>query len=373
MKAIVIGSTDIKTDSIPFSQLFPFFDNRQCLRRELGFEFKHVDARSLKEIEAASLQTADAYFVRPCWRENPSDVTLVMEKFRDRQPNALIVFIDPFDQTSSRFFGVLPYVDRFLKYQRLKDVSQYLNPLKGGTVLTDYLVNELGYDIKDWSVQSEVPAGYESRIETGWFVTLTKRFQEALFHKPMFWNQGSKKSIDVVCHVSYGPRNNLEWYGQHRMLGVEALKRMASDYTLSVSGEFSGEQTISSRQYLHDLKRSRIAFSPFGWGEITWRDYEAACHGCLLIKPLVDHIDVEPNIFIPGKTYVPVRWDFADLEEKCRYYLANPDEAEQIAHNAREAYRAYFTENKFVHKIEGLIRTAAPLAPLEAETILAAA
>lgn len=357
MKAILLGKTDRAADSIPYAQLFPFFDNRQHLRSQLGLNFQHIEVRSLKDIEAASQKTGiDIFFVRPCWWEDPSQVKGVIKQLRHRHPSSQIIFIDPFDQTSSRFFEVLPYVDHFLKYQCLKDINQYQQPLKGGTVLTDYLVRELGYDIKDWSIQSTIPQGHESKIKTGWFITLFKPYQDALFHKPFFWQRNAYvKDIDVFCHVSYGPRNNLEWYGQHRMLGIEKLQGLASDYKLSVSGDFSGEQKVSSKQYARDIKRSRIAFSPFGWGEITGRDYEAVCNDCLLIKPVVDHIDVEPNIFIPGKTYVPVRWDFADLEEKCRYYLTHRDEAAEIIHNAREAYRAYFTQHHFVSKIASLM------------------
>ena len=357
MKAILLGRTDRATDTIPYAQLFPFFDNKKRLRHELNLDVQHIEARALDIFESVGRQAnADVFFVRPCWREDPAQVESVMQELRHRQPSSQIVFIDPFDQTSSRFFGVLPYVDHFLKYQRLKDTSQYHQPLKGGTVLTDYLARKLGYDLKEWSVQSTVPEGYESKIKTGWFVTLHKPFQDVLFHQPRFWQRKENiKDIDVFCHVSYGPRSNLEWYGQHRILGIEKLKCLAPDYTLSVSGDFSGEQTISSRQYSRDIKRSRIAFSPFGWGEITGRDYEAVCNGCLLIKPAVDHIDTEPNIFIPGQTYVPVRWDFADLEEKCRYYLTHPDETAQIVYNAREAYRAYFTKHHFVRKIKSLV------------------
>lgn len=365
MKAILLGSIDRSVDSIPYAQLFPFFDNRRHLREMLGLDFQHVNFRSLQSIDAVSQQVGvDVFFVRPFWQEEPADLIVAMKRLRVRQPDAQIIFIDPFDQTSSRFFGVLPYVDQFLKYQALKDISLYRQPLKGGTVLTDYLVRELGYDLKDWSVTSEIPQGYESRIKPGWFISLAKDFQAPLFRRPRFWQrQPERRDIDVFCHVSYGQRDNLEWYGRHRMLAIAKLQRLASDYTLSVSGDFAGEKTVSSRQYFKDIKRSRIAFSPFGWGEITWRDYEAVCHGCLLIKPAVDHIAVEPNIFIPGQTYVPVRWDFADLEETCRYYLAHPELAAQIAQNARQAYQNYFTEKRFVQRMGEVLRSHPAVKP----------
>lgn len=371
MKAVIIGNAKFRgqADQISAFQLYPFFDNRRALHRDLGLEFKQIHADTFAEIEAASQGVkADVFFIRPIWREDPAEAERVMAKLRRQNPAAKIIFIDPFDQTTTRYFNVLPYVDALLKQQGLKDVNLYKQSFTGGMLLTDRLTRELGYDLQGWHVGSDVPEGYLSRIKTGWFVTLTPRFKRELFRRHMPWERSfDKRDIDVFCHVSCGPRNNLEWYGQHRMAAHEVLQRLAPDYNLSTSCEYSGERTVSTQQYFKDIKRSRIAFSPFGWGEVTLRDYEAVCYGCLLVKPSVEHIDIEPNIFIPGETYVPVRWDYADLEEKCRYYLQNVDEAKRIIDNARQAYMNYFKQNRFVEQIASVLQpipTAEAIAPL---------
>lgn len=354
MKALLIGNTSRKYDAIPYAQLYPFFDNQKQLQKQLGLSFKHIQAETSQEIAQAAFQdpTVDVLFIRPDWREDPTDVEQCFQLIRERYSDKKIIAIDPFDQASSRFFNILPYVDRLLKHQRLRDVHQYQQPLAGGTVITDYLVKELGYDIKDWSVQSVVPAGFEHRIGTGWNVTLIKRFKQKLL-SPFPWHTNRKqKSIDIFCRLSYGPQNQIEWYTQYRMAAVEALQPLASHYNLAVSGEFEGQKTISSRQYFQELQQSRIAFCPFGWGETTWRDYEAICYDCLLMKPDMSHVDTQPNIFIPFETYVPVRWDLQDVAEKCHYYLQNPEEADRIIQNARHIYTDYFKQNGFVKTIQ---------------------
>lgn len=365
MKALLIGNASLKHDAIPNAQLYPFFDNRKQLQKQLGLTFKHIQAETLQDIAQATRRAeVDVFFIRPDWREDPIAVEQCFQKIREQNPEKKIIVIDPFDQVSSRFFSILPYVDRLLKYQRLKDVYQYQKPLAGGTAITDFVVKELGYDIKDWSVQSEVPVGYEHRIGTGWNVTLIKRFQEKLL-SPLPWHQNrQQKSIDVFCRMSYGLKDQLEWYGQYRMAAVESLQPLASDYNLAVSGEFAGQNVISSRQYFQEIQRSRIAFCPFGWGETTWRDYEAICYDCLLVKPDMSHIDTQPNIFIPYETYVPVRWDFQDVVEKCRYYLENPEEADRIVRNARQVYTDYFKQHGFVKTIQQTLMSAAP-SPVE--------
>ncbi len=358
MKAILVGDSRFtKPNYIGASQIYPFFDNRKKLAKELDLTFQHFSATTFSNIETICLNhSADVFFIRPDWQESPIEAERVMANLRKTYPNAKIFFIDPFDQTSSTFFGILPYVDRFLKYQALKDVTQYQQPMIGGTQLTDYLVRQLGYDIQGWQVTSPIPSGYEHRIEGAWFLSLIPEFKRSLLHKPWPWERQNKE-VDIVCHVSYGPKAHIEWYGELRKLAIEALKPLEKHYKLAISGEFLEERTVSRQQYLRDMKRGRIAVSPFGWGELSFRDYEAVCNNCLLIKPSVDHIATEPNIFIPGETYVPVQWDYADLEEKCHYYLTHPEVADRIVQNARNAYINYFRDNGFVKKIASLLES----------------
>jgi len=369
MKSLLVGNANQKIDKISAAQLDPFFRNRQLLRRKLGLSFTHIQAVSISEIVKACQNVGpeiDSIFIRPDWKDDPQKVVEAIQAIRADNPNRKIFFIDPWDQVSSRFFGVLPYVDRLLKYQRLKDVHQYKRPLIGGTVITDYLVRNAGYDIGDWHVGSAVPEGYEYRIDTGWNVVTLKRFEKMLF-KPLTWKLANgqwrrkPKDIDIFCHLSYSDED--DWYTLYRKSSVEMVKRLGTKYRLAVSGESPANRTVSSKQYHDEIERSRIVFSPFGWGETTWRDYEAVCYNCMLIKPEMEHIDTAPNIYFPNETYVPVKWDFSDLEEKCDYYLSNPDEAARIVTNARRVLERYFTEGGFVETIASLFSNDATQTP----------
>lgn len=356
MKAILVGNANPKLDNISAAQLFPFFDNRKCLERKLNLKFRHLQAVTLPEIAAVCYgEDADAFFIRPCWREEPTAVIAFVQELRANYPNRKIIFIDPFDQETSRFFGVLPSVDWFLKYQGLKDINEYKQHHVGGTIITDYLARELHIELDGWHVGSEVPDGYEKRIISGWNVGIDKRFKKQLIKAPIWRLVPKKKDIDVFCRVSLGSIHKQEWYIKHRIMGLKALKPLEAEYKLAVSGEFDENKTISSRQYFSEIKRSRIAFSPFGWGPTTWRDYEAVCYDCLLVKPLMDRIDAKPNIYVADETYIPLKWDFSDAAEKCNYYLQHWNEAEVIIRNARSAYENYFRQEEFVKTIQDVL------------------
>lgn len=361
MKALLIGNANRKTDDISAAQLYPFFDNRNRLRRELGLELRHRQANTFAEIaEVCKGAKADVLFIRPSWQQDPDEAVATMEKIRREHPTQQIIFIDPWDQTSSRFFGVLPYVDWFLKYQRLKDVSLYRQNFIGGTLLTDYLVRERGYDLKGWHVGSEVPEGLEHRIGTAWNVSVTERFKSELLNQSLFDRLKPKfqkpiKDIDLFCRASCGSIKKLEWYGRYRQECIDILDRLKADYKLAVFAEYDETGRAPSQQYFSEIRRSRAVFAPFGWGETTWRDYEAICYGDLLIKPQMDHVDTKPFIYYANETYVPIKWDLSDLEEKCRYYLDHPEEANRIIQNARQVFKSYFTEGEFIKTIRSYV------------------
>jgi spore maturation protein CgeB len=109
--------------------------------------------------------------------------------------------------------------------------------------------------------------------------------------------------------------------------------------------------------------RSKVVFSPFGWGEVCFRDYEAVACGCLLVKPSMSHVATSPDIFVPDQTYVPVKWDFSDLCQKIEFYLSRPDEASRIAENAHRVLSTYYAHAGFVadvhRSLDGLVEMTA--------------
>nr|NQU93814.1 hypothetical protein [Bacteroidota bacterium] len=67
-------------------------------------------------------------------------------------------------------------------------------------------------------------------------------------------------------------------------------------------------------KYIQEIKDSKIFVSPFGWGEINFKDFEAWIYGAALMKPDVSHMETWPYIFKPGETYYPINWNFDNLE-----------------------------------------------------------
>ena len=72
---------------------------------------------------------------------------------------------------------------------------------------------------------------------------------------------------------------------------------------------------LPRRRFLAELRAAKLCFSPFGYGEICWRDIEAIACGAVLVKPDMAHLITRPDLYEDGVTYVACRWDYADLAE----------------------------------------------------------
>jgi len=167
MRILVLGPD--KIDPIGEWQLFPFKYYKRELKGRLGMEVKYIVARNIKEIANIIFSGAydfEALFVRLQWRDDPQEVEDVLRRTRLNFKSKKIILSDPFDQTSSRFFQSLSYVDYLVKYIGLKDSSLYKNQYQGGSYQTDKLSRHFNHSLNGWHVGSIVPGGCESKQGT---------------------------------------------------------------------------------------------------------------------------------------------------------------------------------------------------------------
>jgi hypothetical protein len=349
----ILGPTNKNSEYIGLWQLHPFTLFKKELR-DAGYNVIRKHARTCQEISnlTKDLEQPDIIAIRPDWTENPNDVLNLCKNLRDNYFDSKIIMIDPFDQSSSRFFESLPYLNAMVKYLSLKDKKLYLADYAAGVYAVQKLKDDFGVSPSDdWSVRSTVEKGQEHKIVTGSFCIEPKLIKK--IKSPINkWLLGMKdKNISLFCHMSCGKRDDLEWYGKHRVKAVEQLKKL-SRYNISVEAEYLGEPRISSKEYVKRLKASKLVYSPLGWGEVTMRAYEALANQSLLVQPDISHLDMFPNIFVPNETYIPVKWDLTDLAEKSEYYMTHEAEAAEIVTKAREAFLNEFTADRFISRFE---------------------
>ena len=243
---------------------------------------------------------------------------------------------------------VLPYVDYFFNKSLYKDRSLYTKKFYGDELFADYYHTKHG--INDPEPRTRAPltdASLLKKVKLGWNIGIgdypKKKFRQrsAVFLARIF---GAKLVRPFHVHVAVPdrlPHNhgvdvvNARWGGPkrptllyHRNLMLEKSK--GNPHFLS--------GRVHQNQYNKELKSSKIILSPFGWGEVCFRDFEAVVNGSLLLKPDMSHMETWPDIFVPYETYVPIDWDADDLVDTAEHYLANEKERLRIVSNAFDAY-----------------------------------
>ena len=329
------------------------------LEASLGVSIEMAVAGATGDVEqAVDAHPADVVFVMLSWAVPPDESSALFERLARRHPETKFVFLDYYAPSSSPHFGVLPYVERYVKRQVLRDRSLYTRNYLGGNVFADYVANQLGIDLEGWHFGVAPDPAYLDKIVAGWNFGVTGRNRDLLRWSRVMSPSWGRRPIAIHRRVgSVAPAGEAEWYHRYRQLGLRRLEPVSRSFLST------GVARVSRQRYLTEMMLSRVVFSPFGWGELCFRDYEAVCCGCLLIKPSMDHLQTNPDIFSAYQTYVPVRWDFADLEETCVHYLTHPDEAQAIIENAQQVMLRYFREGGFVADIGRCLFGADPIPP----------
>lgn len=150
------------------------------------------------------------------------------------------------------------------------------------------------------------------------------------------WND---RSVDLVFagFVDYPPTFHHDdvtrlLAGRHRRAAVEEVSRLRD-----LSIVLGVNRSLDVDLYRDILLRSSISVSPWGLGEYAYRDYESILAGCVMVKPLTDHVRTfAPDIYQSGTYYRACRPDFADLSVVVEDILADRDGAAALAVRARE-------------------------------------
>ena len=349
----LILSRGTRTASPTGHQVQGFLMYADELREKLGLTTELRDVESLADIRAG-LEDAcragsgvDAVLVMPHWSDKAEELTELFAEFAPRSPRPRLVMLDYYAPTSSPHFAVLPYVDLYIKRQTLRDRDQYQRDYAGGFVYADFVQGALGFDLGDWHFGSKPDPAHLHKLVSGWNLGVCYRNRMLLKltdRAPLPWRL---RPIAVNRRVgSINRAGKQEWYQFSRGKLLDEIEGLKKKFRMTGTGR------ASAKRYFIELGLSKITLSPFGWGEVCFRDYEAIACGSLLVKPDMGHLETSPDIYIPGETYVPIPWDFQGASEVCEHYLRDPKASKRIIRNARAVLRDYFKKGGFVRDIE---------------------
>jgi len=265
-----------------------------------------------------------------------------------RKKVKMIIWHDCADSTTSTHFEILPYVDRYLKKFLFKDFELYKKTFYGGRVFTDFYHKAFRVEDTDNNYAScPLNSDQYHKLKLSWGIGLGKMynafgFTEKVirkFRRPLtkVYNipeNSEIKNIDIFLKTTANlSRNTVKFHRQTMVTYAQNICKR-NDLDCIVNGP-----RLPAKVFRECMAKSKIMPSPFGWGEIGVRDYEAFIYRSLLLKPSMEHLVTFPDIFHANVTYVPIKWDFSDMEDKILYFLHNSDERAMISLNGNKAYK----------------------------------
>ncbi len=251
-----------------------------------------------------------------------------------------VFWFDTTDGTGTTQFQFLPHVDCYLKTQVLRDKRAYTRPYYGGRIYTDYYHSALGVEDSDETYRP-TPAKESDlgKIQLAWNDSLgdfgpwghqIRVFRSnvplPLFYSASFDEPGSRP-VDVSAR--FRTTYARETVAYQRQLVQQKLRKLGI-----------ATDKVSKGAYLKELRSAKVAVSPFGWGEPSYRDYEIIISGAALVKPDVSHMATWPDLYVQGETYMPFKWDCSDLQAVLEDALED-DKWREIATQAQAVYRRY--------------------------------
>ena len=261
-------------------------------------------------------------------------------RWADRVPT---IFCDTSDSAGWLHVKLLPIVHAYAKGQMARDRSSYLAPQYGYRAFADHYHRTLGVTDTHPEWSNPVPdPGLLPKLRVSWNAGLadysaTGPYKMALYGRLPFRpllrfpsRRGvpeSPRPLDVSCRFGTG-------YARESVAVQRKLIRDRLADRMSV-------EKLSRRRYYAELRAAKVVVSPFGWGEITLKDFEVFLTGGLLFKPDMSGIETWPDLFVADETYVSHSWDLDDFDDRLADLIADNPRRLEIATAGQAKYCAH--------------------------------
>tara|TARA_B100000029_G_scaffold492098_1_gene552995 strand:- start:1172 stop:2266 length:1095 start_codon:yes stop_codon:yes gene_type:complete len=308
---------------------------------DLGFKVEFHRKISSKYLEA------DYLFLNSRSFSTLDDYVNLTKLEKIKKINNNIYWFDMRDSAGTTQFEVLPFVKKYVKKQLYKDKSLYVKNLYGGRYYTDFYHNKFNINDKKQYDQKKLDINLSSKVILGWNLGVAQIFDHSTFSKLDYWqeyirfkffnkkkysmildfNNNNLNKIDIICLMNKNFARNTVGYQRNRI--NDFLKN--SNYKNCLYNK-----RLNKKNYLKNLKNSKLSLGSFGWGEICYREFEAIRCGAAFTTADMSNIETWPNIYLKNETYIPYSLDFSDISEVINEILNNNELRTKLIKNSQE-------------------------------------
>lgn len=325
---------------IPQSQVFPFHYFAKDFKIMYDAEFREIDLYDLMNGKSTITGNATTVAVQTPFDISDTDLSTVFERLQNGNPNAKLVYLDWCAPTDLRnAHRIDQNIDFYIKKHVLRDRTLYGKPTLGDTNLTDHYKKHFGFPGSE--ITHPIPKDFNRKIIVGPSFCTAPSILHNFLKKV-----APRRTRSYDLHARFDVEG-ADWYQAMRCEASDAVDKISKISTLKGFG-------VGLHSFIRELRQSKICFSPFGYGEVCWRDFEAVMSGTVLLKPDMSHIETSPNVFHPWETYVPIRWDLSDLPEVLGQLLSDEKLRQRISEQAFSVLHNFVTSDSFargMHRI----------------------
>ena len=274
-----------------------------------------------------------------------------------------LFFFDNSDSTGTLFENFLEICDVYLKNQVLIKLDDYKKKFYGGRIYTSYFNRNFKIKDDDDFLGKDIKSSDIRKIQLGWNScyndwSLLGGYKQKLVCKFKFLSgiyllKASKKiyevnqirdnNVSLRIRLDY-PRNTISF---HRKKIAELIK--------------NNTKKINRLKYLKEMGTSKVTVSPFGFGEISLRDFEVFLTGSLLLKPSMSHMKTWPDLYKEEQTMVSFDWKGEKLMSKIEEIVENYDNYKFIAVKGQNNFLKYTASKEsgkiFAKRFDCIIKT----------------
>lgn len=307
-------------------------------------------------------------------RFSQAEAIAFLDKLSQKVPSLWL--FDNSDSTALALPQILPKVDLYIKNQLLLDRRKYLRHFEGSTLFTDFYANthpgEFSSELEgSWKRGSVDDPQWLGKLAVAWNSGLSDyspdgpsrlrrakkatRFLPRALHAAFFQPPRALGRPSVDRPLSLHCRMNFSYQPD-----IFSAQRKKVARTLGLAEQAT--QKLPRKEYFQELLNTWAVLSPFGYGEITLKDFEAFLCGNVLVKPDMSHMETWPPLYEAWKTYVPVKWDLSDLSERLEDIEENREHYLPIAIEGQSRYIEFLSGphagELFAHQVKKVAESA---------------
>lgn len=251
-----------------------------------------------------------------------------------------IIWMDTADSTGTTKFFLLPYVDLYLKKQLLKDFELYKNVFWADRIFSDYYKKEYNFQDLQYATNGDVIIDeFKDKVGLSYNLGLGDFFVNKYLCYMQF------RQLHELDRVS--PHDNkiieLQYRGTLASETVQFQRKLCMLKMKLVDGIQHNNPSVKLKysEYIDELKKTQCVLSPFGWGEVCFRDFESFAYGCTLLKPSMEHMKTFPQFYVENETYISLDWSLNNFDDVVYKIKTDKNSIIKIAENGQDKYNLW--------------------------------